>query len=398
MGGDIIFLNNLASLTADAPVINNPVYVGGTKYSKGTADLRAAQGRTLSFDGSLETGVNNVIRINQAEENTPAVWSGMVKFTGLNGGIIGDAAEGSTLSVAIGGGTVILESGLSGRGTLTVAASAALYTGSATRNGDGFTLLTGLENFEGTLTVENGATLGTNIINRDDTAATWYVNRDELNAALSAAFAPLIGNASVNYAYRLTGNVAVKDVDLAPNESLISGTGSLIELGEKQPDNHLVLDGGTIDASLVSSPDLNGNKIAGGSGTLITTQDQIITYTESNEHGYDVIGAAASAGGAASGASIIIGTESCSADLSVVLSGSTYATTHVEVCKGTLQIGEKATVGTDGITGTVAVGRENTTARLINNGTIKNDVIVGAGSSVHGSGRYEASVVLGEGS
>lgn len=396
LGGDIIFTNNLASLTPEDTVTNNPVYVGGTKYTQGIAELKAAQGRNISFDGTLETGINNAIRINQPDESSSTSWTGMVKFTGQNGWITGDAAEGSTLSVTIGGGTTILEGGLSGKGTLTVASSAALYTGSVSRNGEGITLRTGLENFEGTVTIENGATLGTNVINSDDTAGTWYVNRNELNAALSEAFSPLAGNAEVNYAYRLVGNVVAKDVDLGPDETLVSGTGSVIELGEKQPDNKLILDGGTIDASLVSSPDLDGNKIGGAGGTLITTQGQTLTYTESNEHGYDIIGAVSSPGEVTPGAGVVIGTESCSPDLNIVFSGSTYATTHVEICKGTLQIGEKATVGTEGVAGTVTVGGETATAQLVNNGIIKNDVIVGNGSAVKGNGKYDASVVLGE--
>lgn len=398
LGGDIVFTNNLASSTGEESMVNNPVYVGGNQYTQGIVELNVAQGRTISFDGSLRTGVNNIVRINQKGEDVATPWSGMVKFTGTNAWIIGDVAEGSSLSVIIGGGTTILEGGLSGKGSLTVASSAALYIGSAMREGSSLALLTGLENFEGTFTIEDGATLGTNLINRDETAGTWYVNRDDLNAALSADFASLVGSASVNYAYRMVGNVVVKDVELGENETLVSGTGSVIELGERQPENHLVLDGGTIDASLVSSPNLNGNIIGGTSGTLITTQDHILTYTESGEHGYDVVGVVLPSGESTPGAGIIIGSESSAEDSHVVLSGSSYTSANVQVYKGTLEIGSETTVGMDGSSGTVGVGVGDSTVQLINNGTIKNDVIVGTGSIVRGSGSYEASVFLSEGS
>lgn len=358
--------------------------------SKATADFDVAAQATLTIGVLGQAGYDSIASkpfslLSKSGTGTMRVNSSMDYFAG---------------DIAVQAGTLDVLTGLSSASSVSVATGATLLTGFTRWENESLTTGTGLGK-ETKLVVNDGGRLGSHVFNTGST--DWVLTYDELNASIKSAFSPYVGEGFSGYTYVLSGRVTMTDTKVLPGENVEAGSGSTVELGDTQPEGGLVLSGGTIDASKVS-PDavLQADKITGDSGTLVTCKGQEIVFTQDQSAGYDICGSGGD-GSVVSGANITIGTCDGTAAPSIELKGKLYASDRVSVNSGTLVIGADTTVGVEGNKGTITIGAAegeavSSTARVIANGVVHNDVVVRASSEIRGSGKFSSSVSLEKGS
>lgn len=367
------------SVRRDSCVISSPEYGFDQGDMIGGASLRRVIPAT---------------QIKFIEEKTES-WTGHINMVGENGEIIAPINVHGDFSSEK--EKIIEREDVNGAQSIIVDPGFTLFTGVTTMGSDGLETSTGLEDFKGSITLLDGAVVGSEVVNEDEEEDPWYLSQEDLERSVSEAFDSVVGDSEVNYAYRLLGRMVVSNVSLGPNEYMISGDGSLIEMGKTQPEGHIILDGGTLDVRKLESPFIEGDRISGSRGSLLTEQPQTLRYNSDQKSGYSVYGQNADTGAVEFGANIVIGSEERAAAPYVQFDGRLYATPNISVNNGVLSISDKSIVGLEGRKGTVTVGTANTQAALVNNGVIRNDVLVRTGSVLSGNGRYEASVTVEKG-
>lgn len=237
----------------------------------------------------------------------------------------------------------------------------------------------------------------TDAIAANEKSDAWYLSSEDLKRQVNEAFDSVVGEKESNYAYRLLGKVIVNNINnLGPNEYIISEEGSIIDMGGTQPAGQFILRGGTLDARGLNNKTVQGDRISGSSGALLTDKQQTLMYQSAQRSGYSVYGRDES-GQMDFGAKIIIGSDAEASVPHVYFAGNHYASSDVSVKSGSLTIMENAVLGLDGKKGMVTVGTKNSRAMLVNDGVIKNDIIIRAQSTLRGNGQYDASVTVEKG-
>ena len=226
---------------------------------------------------------------------------------------------------------------------------------------------------------------------------TLYLIRDALMGSVEETIDSVVGDSEIHNAYRLLGREVVNGLDLGPDEYVISGDGRVIEMGERQPEGYFILEGGTLDARKLGTETIQADRIKGARGLLLTDKQQTMKYGAGQRAGYDIYGRNAETGEIDFGANIVIGSEGNAPAPQVFFGGSTYATSNLMILNGSLTIEKTATVGLAGRQGMVIVGTRSTEAQLVNNGVIKNDVIIRTLSALRGDGNYDAKVTVEKG-
>lgn len=348
------------------------VFSGGSKVI-----LDAAEDRTLTFEGSVEIEYSADIAINTGEEST-----GMVVFNAENGGIIASQAEGAAQNITIGGGTVIISS-IQGQGTVNLSSDATLISGftSVVVAADGSKTLqttSGFENYTAVFNIEAGAEIGSNIFNFSDDI--WYIHIDDLKASQALAWQGIESANNAQFgSMNLRGNVMLNNAELDENETLIIGDGAWASISGEIHGN-VVLQGGTLDVSEMSSPTVAGDNINGSGGSLITHGSQTVIYLQDSSLGYDVLGKEGN-----SGANIQVGND---ANTPSVTTGGTWHSDSIELQGGTTIALESAIIGSGNIDATMTVLGG---ARFENQGaTVKNTLRLKQDAQISGSGNYQA--------
>lgn len=245
------------------------------------------------------------------------------------------------------------------------------------------------------MTIVEDSTTDAIVANEEKKSDEWYLSSEDMKRQVNEAFDSVVGEKESNYAYRLLGRVMVNN-NLGPNEYIISEEGSMIDMGDTQPDGQFILKGGMLDARGLNNKAVQGDRISGSGGALLTDKQQTLMYQRSQRSGYSLYGRDES-GKMDFGAKIIIGSETEASVPHVYFAGNHYASSDVSVKSGSLIIMENAVLGLDGKKGMVTVGTKNTQAMLVNDGIIKNDVIIRAKSTLRGNGQYDASVTVEKG-
>lgn len=281
--------------------------------------------------------------------------------------------------------------------SLLLDAEAALFMGVTTLGDEDLATTAGAGEKPSNMTIVEESTTDTIAANEEKEREAWYLSREDLKRQVNEAFDSVVGETEANYAYRLLGKVMVNNVNnLGPNEYIISEEGSIIEMGGTQPEGQFILKGGTLDARGLNNKTVIGDRISGSRGALLTDKQQTLMYENTQRAGYSVYGRDES-GQMDFGAKIIIGSDNDASVPHVYLTGSHYASSDVSVKSGILTIMQNAVLGIDGKKGIVTVGTKNSQAMLVNDGVIKNDVIIRTQSTLRGNGQYDASVTVEKG-
>lgn len=383
--GNILFAYNSAGNDEiGANGRKNDVYIrkifsGGSKVI-----LDAAEDRTLTFEGSVEIEYSADIAINTGEKST-----GMVVFIAENGGIIGSQAEGAAQNISIGGGTAIISS-IKGQGTVNLDSDATLISGftSVIVAADGSKTLqttSGFEQYTAEFNIEKGSNIGSNIINFSD--EVWYINNDELKASQALAWQGVEASKNAEFgSMNLHGNVVLSNAQLDKNDTLIISDGAWASISGELSGN-IVLNGGTLDVSDMTSPSVEGDSIHGSGGSLITSDLQKIIYLNDAILGYDVLGEDGN-----SGANIQVGNDSKT--LSVTTGGTWYSDT-IELQGGTTIALKSAIIGSGKVDATMTI---LSGASFENQGaTVNNTVRLKQDAQISGSGNYK-DIALEDGS
>lgn len=281
--------------------------------------------------------------------------------------------------------------------SLLLDAEAALFMGVVTLGDETSESTAEREEKPSSMTLVEDSTDDALAANEEKKSDEWYLSREDLKRQVNEAFDSVVGEKEANYAYRLLGKVMVNNINnLGPNEYIISEEGSIIDMGGAQPEGQFILRGGTLDARGLNNKTVLGDRISGSRGTLLTDKQQTLMYERNQRAGYSVYGRGDS-GQMDFGAKIIIGSDTETSAPHVYFAGNHYASSDVSVKSGTLTIMENAVLGIDGKMGLVTVGTKNSHAMLVNDGVIKNDVIIRAQSTLRGNGQYDASVTVEKG-
>lgn len=376
--GNILFAYNSAGNDEiGANGRKNDVYIRKVFSGGSKVILDAAEDRTLTFEGSVEIEYSADIAINTGEEST-----GMVVFNAENGGIIASQAEGAAQNITIGGGTVIISS-IQGQGTVNLSSDATLISGftSVVVAADGSKTLqttSGFENYTAVFNIEAGAEIGSNIFNFSDDI--WYIHIDDLKASQALAWQGIESANNAQFgSMNLRGNVMLNNAELDENETLIIGDGAWASISGEIHGN-VVLQGGTLDVSEMSSPSVAGDNINGSGGSLITHGSQTVIYLQDTILGYDVLGKEGN-----SGANIQVGND---ANTPSVTTGGTWHSDSIELQGGTTIALESAIIGSGNIDATMTVLGG---ARFENQGaTVKNTLRLKQDAQISGSGNYQA--------
>lgn len=281
--------------------------------------------------------------------------------------------------------------------SLLLDAEAALFMGVVTLGDEEPVTTVERQEKPSSMTVVEDSTTDAIAANDEKNNDAWYLSREDLKRQVNEAFDSVVGETEANYAYRLLGKVMVNNINnLGPNEYIISEEGSIIDMGGTQPAGQFILRGGTLDARGLNNKTVLGDRISGSRGALLTDKQQTLMYQNTQRSGYSVYGRDES-GQMDFGAKIIIGSDAEASVPHVYFAGNHYASSDVSVKSGTLTIMENAVLGLDGKKGMVTVGTKNSHAMLVNDGVIKNDVIICAQSTLRGNGQYDASVTVEKG-
>lgn len=369
LDGDIKFSNNQDK---DG---SNDVHIRKAFSTPTGVTLDAAVDRSISFEGAMSIEHSAEIKINTAAGAT-----GMVSFIGQ--GIIASQAEGAVQNISIGGGTVIISS-IQGQGTVNLGSDATLISGftSVVVAADGSKTLqttSGFENYTAVFNIEAGAEIGSNIFNFSDDI--WYIHIDDLKASQALAWQGIESANNAQFgSMNLRGNVMLNNAELDENETLIIGDGAWASISGEIHGN-VVLQGGTLDVSEMSSPTVAGDNINGSGGSLITHGSQTVIYLQDSSLGYDVLGKEGN-----SGANIQVGND---ANTPSVTTGGTWHSDSIELQGGTTIALESAIIGSGNIDATMTVLGG---ARFENQGaTVKNTLRLKQDAQISGSGNYQA--------
>lgn len=389
----------------------------GGQLEVNTNALRVGAGRTLNGDGTAGNGTLNISGGSVATEEliigSLDAKSGSTQYGTGRVSLKGQSLLAVSGNTDIGaGGSLFLESGASAQfsgnmtmasgavfhnrgilalsGELTLNAGATLYTGLTTSLDKGLTLTsssTGLEQVS-TLTIHEGATLGINVVNTS--GEQWSIFRDDLYKAATDIFAPVVGDKEIHFGYYLEGNICVTDMVITPGESVVIGNDATVTFEGNLPEHGVHISGGNADVSQLADGALSDNHIKGDGGTLVTRQDQTLTLTQGQTVGYSLTGV-----NGESGAAIIIDIPSHSGTQNVTLTGS-YSSDKIDINNGIVENkGGILGSGSDGSILTVAASSsDQAVPTLINNGTIRNEVVMNDGSQIKGTGVFEKKVTL----
>lgn len=286
------------------------------------------------------------------------------------------ASDDASLSIKDGG--FIMNQGLiTGSGEITVTANSSLTTGNLVLDGATNELVTGSTGFgaDMSLTLEEGATIGTTILN--DTDSLYILQQDSIKGAVGNLFSELTGTTvdldNYSYSYSLVGNIALSDnLVVKQGEQYRIGEGATVSLASGTiPDNSIILEGGTLETGASDETVYTNAQISGNAGTWDAVEGQQYHIIRDGVIGFST-----------TNADIIV-------DANAVMTG-TYDAQLVDVASGSLEIkGATASLGTNG--GTVSVG-QNTT--LTNNAVILSKVNVGENAMLKGSGTFADEVNL----
>lgn len=285
---------------------------------------------------------------------------------------------------------------LEGTYSLNIGADMSLMTGSLginTATGKLSIISTGLGKGI-TLSAEDGATLGTSLIN--DTQGTWLVSMESLQEQRAELYKQLLGKVDLSqysFTYYVQGNILLnegKPVTMNPDDSFNLGVGSIITVGSNLPDQGITLSGGTADVT-GSGKIISDKQVSGSSGTLVTTTDQELVLNQSQNVGYTVSG---SANDLTAGAKVLIGTEPSASPLELTLSGNIYSN-DITIESGKVTLSKTGSLGMKG--GTISVSNDTESGQqssLINNGNVLSNVTVANQATLQGSGSFYGLVSL----
>lgn len=378
---------------------DNITLTGGTETQKGTFDFTVQ--RTINMHPTQQPDESRFshLALTIGEQNgNEAHWNFTTLDMSFEKILIHHAATLSSdrsLLASVANSSLINYGTLEGTYSLHIGADMSLITGSLGINKDTGKLSiisTGLGKGI-TLSVEDGATLGTSLIN--NTQGTWLISMESLQEQRAELYKQLLGKADLSqysFTYYVQGNILLNEgnpVTMNPDDSFNLGVGSIITVGENLPDQGITLSGGTADVT-GSGKIISDKQVSGSSGTLVTATDQELLLNQSQNVGYSVSG---SANDLKAGAKVRIGTEPSANPLKLTLSGNIYSN-EITIESGKVTLSKTGSLGTKGGTISINNSESGQQSSLINNGNILSNVTVGNQATLQGSGSFHGLVSL----
>lgn len=393
-------ITGIIELGGSGPGYDNITLTGGTAEQKGRFDF--AIQRTINMHPSQqpdESRFSHLALTIGEQGGKEAYWNFTTPDMSFEKILIHHGATLSSdrsLLASEANSSIINYGTLEGSYSLNIGADMSLITGSLginTATGKLSIISTGLGNGI-TLAAEDGATLGTSLIN--DTQGIWLVSMESLQEQRAELYKQLLGKVDLSqysFTYYVQGNILLnegKPVTMNPDDSFNLGVGSIITVGENLPDQGITLSGGTADVT-GSGKTISDKQVSGSSGTLVTTADQELILNQSQNVGYTVSG---SANDLTAGAKVRIGTDTSTSPLELTLSGNIYSN-DITIESGKVTLSKTGSLGMKD--GTISINNDSESGQqssLINNGNVLSNVTVGNQATLQGSGSFHGLVSL----